>query len=385
MYSSALRKIITALRAGQVPPLSLIPESMQDVAAQVASMRGRISRLTSLERVLAAIRHKTSDQVPVAPLVNAAARRIIGASFPAYSRDMNTAADVFTASARFVGGDLIVLMLDLSVEAADFGQAIMYPEDSTAYPDYAAPFLRSEADYLKIRSIPLSGTRRMQDVVQLCRIMTRRMGMRTLVSGFVYGPLGVLSMMRGAEKFFKDCMYYPDHVKKACAAVTETLVDFAEAQCDTGVPAVTIDTLYAAQSALPKDVWESLEGPFAGEIASAIKRKGCIVGIHNCGNGIYFDAQIKWMAPDVISFAHLPDDCATETDMKERYGDAVTLVGYVPTPLLVHGTPQQVMDECRRQIDVLAVNGGFILAPGCEYPPNISLESAFALVKAAQT
>jgi uroporphyrinogen decarboxylase len=42
------------------------------------------------------------------------------------------------------------------------------------------------------------------------------------------------------------------------------------------------------------------------------------------------------------------------------------------------------MDECRRQIDVLAKGGGFVLAPGCEYPPNIPLTNAFAIVEAAK-
>jgi uroporphyrinogen decarboxylase len=43
-----------------------------------------------------------------------------------------------------------------------------------------------------------------------------------------------------------------------------------------------------------------------------------------------------------------------------------------------------VMEECRRQIDDLAPGGGYILAPGCEYPPNIPLTNAIALVNAAE-
>ena len=109
-----------------------------------------------------------------------------------------------------------------------------------------------------------------------------------------------------------------------------------------------------------------------------------MVGVHNCGHGLYFDSQIKFMEPEVISFAHLPDDCKSEKELKEKYGRQVTLFGYVPTPLLVQGTPQEVMDECRRQIEVLGKDGGFILAPGCEFPPNIPLTNAFAMVKAAQ-
>ncbi|MDY6833052.1 MAG: uroporphyrinogen decarboxylase family protein, partial [Thermodesulfobacteriota bacterium] len=130
---------------------------------------------------------------------------------------------------------------------------------------------------------------------------------------------------------------------------------------------------------------EEIEGPFAGEISRAIKSTGRIVAIHNCGHAPYFDAQIRSMDPALINFSELPDDCASRREMKEKYGDRITLMGHVPTPLLVHGSPQEVIDESRRHIDDLAPGGGYILSPGCEYPPNISLVNAFALVHAAKT
>jgi uroporphyrinogen decarboxylase len=37
-----------------------------------------------------------------------------------------------------------------------------------------------------------------------------------------------------------------------------------------------------------------------------------------------------------------------------------------------------------RSIEVLGKNGGYVLAPGCEYPPNISLDNAFAMIKATE-
>jgi uroporphyrinogen decarboxylase len=200
----------------------------------------------------------------------------------------------------------------------------------------------------------------------------------------VFGPLGVLSMMRGAEPMFRDCVLYPKKVIKACEAITPTLLDFVQAQCETGLPSICIDTLYASANGLSKPLWEEIEGPFAREISRVIKKNGLSVAVHNCGHDLYFDAQIRSMEPDAISFAHLPDDCKTPKELKERYGDQVTLIGYIPTPLLVEGTPQQVMAACREQIDVLARDGGYILAPGCEYPPNIPLTNAFSLIRAAE-
>jgi hypothetical protein len=54
-----------------------------------------------------------------------------------------------------VGGDLVILMLDLSVEAADFGQKMNYPESSTSHPDYNHPVIRHIDDYERIHRIEL--------------------------------------------------------------------------------------------------------------------------------------------------------------------------------------------------------------------------------------
>ena len=128
-----------------------------------------------------------------------------------------------------------------------------------------------------------------------------------------------------------------------------------------------------------------IEAPFVRDMANAISRKGKYVSIHNCGDGPYFDLQIKYMEPMAISFAKLPDDCHDRKELKKRYGDQTILVGNIQTPLLSYGTPEDVMAECRMIIDDLAPDGNFILAPGCEFPPNAPFENAMAIIEAAKT
>jgi uroporphyrinogen decarboxylase len=48
------------------------------------------------------------------------------------------------------------------------------------------------------------------------------------------------------------------------------------------------------------------------------------------------------------------------------------------------GTAEQVKEECKREIQELGKGGGFILATGCEFPPNGSLMNAIAMVEAAE-
>lgn len=377
-------KIFNSLRQGILPPPYEIPEPLLKLAVSAINARGKISTLTSVERLFCSIFHKEPDRIPVTPILGSAARQINGISFPDMSLNGEKAAEVFYSGFDFVGGDFVQLMLDLSVEAADFGQQMNYPENSTPRPDYRSPVIREIDDYKKLKPVRLSEAVRMQEFLKLCEIMVKKVGFRGIVGGFVFGPAGVLSMLRGAENFFKDCLLHPKEVIAASETVTGVLLEYVEAQCEKGIPAVVIDTLYASASALPKKVWEEIEGPFVKQLSRAIKKKGCMVGIHNCGHKPYVDVQLKWMEPEVISIACIPDDCGSLKELKEKYGDRTTVVGCIPTQLLITGTPMEVMDECRRQIDVLAKGGGFVLAPGCEYPPNIPLTNAFAIVEAAK-
>jgi uroporphyrinogen decarboxylase len=377
-------RILDHLRRGALPPIRDVPEPLLDGMAALASLRGRVSTLTPLERVIASFRNREPDRVPVTPILCAAARQITGASFPEFAQNADTAAEAFLAGLDFVGGDLLVLMLDLSVEAADFGQQMVYPEASTPVPHYQRPRIRDVSDYAALERIDWARAPRMREFVRLCRLVAGRVGLRAVASGFVFGPLGVLNMMRGAESLFTDCLRHPGEVRKACETITSVLLEFVQAQCETGVVAMTIDTLFASQNGVPKEVWEQVEGPFVREISRLVKKNGLLVAVHNCGHAPYFDAQIRFMEPEAVSFAHLPDDCANDLELKQRYGDRVTLIGYVSTPLLAHGSPQEVMDACRRQIEILGKGGGYVLAPGCEYPPNMPLTNAFAMVRAAQ-
>ena len=79
-----IKKIAKSIKEGKFPQARCFPEKMIDAGAAVSSFRGKFSRLTPLERLLTTVRHKEPDRVPVAPLANAVARRIVGIPFPEY-------------------------------------------------------------------------------------------------------------------------------------------------------------------------------------------------------------------------------------------------------------------------------------------------------------
>jgi uroporphyrinogen decarboxylase len=380
----SLREALEYIFRGRVPPPRLIPEGVLTGLAEFSSFRGRYSELSSIERLITTFRHKEPDHVPCGTLLGGAYRQLTGASFPDFSLDAEVAIEAGLRGVDLIGGDVVLLGLDLTVEASDFGQATIYPENSTAHPDYSNPLIKDWSDYRKLKRIDLGEAPRMQKVIKMAGKSVEERGRSTAFVPVVSSPLSVLGMMRSAEQLFKDCVLHPGEVTAAAETVTGVLIDYINALCDTGLIIIAPDMLFAAKSGLGKELWEKIEGPLGRQIADVIHRRGCAVAIHNCGDGPYFDSLIKFMEPEAISFARLPEDCGDRKELKKRYGDQTVLIGNVETSTLYNGSPHQVMEECRRVIDDLAPGGGFILAPGCEYPPNANLMNAVVMVETAR-
>lgn len=341
--------------------------------------------MNSMERVLTALSHKEPDHVPVYPILSGITRKLVNATYEQWSTDADVCAAALRKAAEQYAQDCIVTLVDLSLECDAWGQKLLFPPNDAAHPDYAAPAIPSIEAYASIRAVDYRTSKRMMFHIQVCKKLVRAVGDEKPVVAFVFGPLGVLSMLRGQQNLYMDLYDDPDAVKAAAREINETLKEYVNAIIDTGVTAVMFDTLFASGAIMSKTMWDETEGPLVQELAQVCHDRGVAVMIHNCGQRIYFDVQIKRMRPAAISFLYPPDDCADFAECKRKYGDTVTLIGCVPPPLAMTGTDEEWENACREQIDVMAGNGGFILATGCEYPANASFDRAKKMVEVAQT
>jgi len=341
--------------------------------------------MTGLERVVHALQFKEADRVPAGPLVCGAARRILGVTYEDWAQDSDLAIESMLQMHKLIGPDGVLLLVDLSVEGADFGGPMVFPIEDTPHPAYKNNLIKDLEDYKKLEHIDPRKGKRMGHSLRYTDGVAKALASHTAVMAFVYGPLGILSMLRGAEKLFVDCMKHPEVVTQACEVVNEVLLDYIDALCETDAHAVVLDTLFASGTIMSKDLWMKMEGPHARKLAERVHSHGKAVIVHNCGNNIYFDIEIETMAPEGISFAQMPDDCKTPEELKAKWGDKTCLIGYVPpSPDMMLHTPEQIKERCKEQIQVLAPGGGYILSTGCEFPPNGSLLSAIAMMEAAE-
>ena len=221
--------------------------------------------------------------------------------------------------------------------------------------------------------------------IDVCRRLVAELKGKKPIVAFVFGPLGVLSMLRNQQDMYLDLYDDPDAVKEAARNINETLKEYVAALCDTGVDAIMFDTLFASGSIMSKDMWVEMEGGLMRELSEVVRQKGCMNMIHNCGQKIYSDVQIEAIHPAAISSLYPPDDCKTFAECKEKYGDKVTLIGAVTPASAVIGTDEEWDQQCYDQIDAMAAGGGFLLATGCEYPSGATFDRAQRMIDIAKT
>ena len=341
--------------------------------------------MNSMERVVSALQHKEPDRVPVYPIISGASRRLIGASYKDWSNDADICAEALLKAREEFDLDCIVTLIDLSIECDAWGQELVYPEDEAAHPNYNNCVVKEIEDYAKIKKVDYRTSKRMMMHIDTCKKLVEAANGEYPVVAFVFGPLGTLSMLRNQQDMYMDLYDDPDAVHDAAREVNETLKDYCNALMDTGVNGIMFDTLFSSGAIMSKTMWMEMEGDLVKELADVVHDRGCLVMIHNCGQKIYFDAQIETMNPAAISFLYPPDDCADFQECKAKYGDKVTLIGCVTPASAVIGTDEEWDLECKNNIDAMAKGGGFMLATGCEFPANASFDRARRMVNIAKT
>ena len=337
-----------------------------------------------MERVVATLMRQGADRTPVYPILSGVTRKLVNASYEEWSTNADICAEALYKSVKEFDLDTVVTLIDLSIECDAWGQQLIFHENDAAHPDYSNPVIKSIEDYAKIKKVDYRTSKRMMMHIDVCRQLVEKANGEFPVVAFVFGPLGVLSMLRNQQDMYLDIYDDPIAVKTAATEINETLKEYVHALIDTGVNAVMLDTLFASGSIMSKDMWREMEGDLAKELADICHARGCLVMIHNCGEKIYFDAQIESMNPCAISFLHVPDDCQDFAECKEKYGDKVTLIGCVHPPMVATSSDEEWIDMCKKHIDMFGKGEGYMLATGCEYPSGSGFEKAKFMVDVAK-
>lgn len=287
-----------------------------------------------------------------------------------------------------------------------FGALFEYTEDDS--PWVARPhFLQSDNDLEKIRKVDyihggmhgkmLDYYKKMKEIAGDYRLRFRD-GEEIEAVELVYmggagiiGPMVIAGDLRGVENLFLDFYDRPDYVKELLSIIVDKSIQWISEvrKVSSGRTAfandfhegyVFIGDDGTAQLS-PKLVEEFALGPLK-KLADFIHDQGLKVMSHNCGKA---DHLLKYWIDDVkidryIGFSYLTD----KRKIREVMGGKISIIGGVDTANLHDGTPETVIEDVRRNLEVLKEVPGFALMDGHNVAPGTPVENLNAMTEASR-
>ncbi|RKY60715.1 MAG: nucleoside 2-deoxyribosyltransferase [Candidatus Neomarinimicrobiota bacterium] len=101
-------------------------------------------------------------------------------------------------------------------------------------------------------------------------------------------------------------------------------------------------------------------------------------------DGVLYEVMEDIIASGVDALHPIEPQAMAIAEVKERYGDRLCLIGHVDVDLLARGTPEQIREKVRQNIEEAAYNGGYCVGSGNSVPEYIKFENYLAMLDAAK-
>ena len=192
-------------------------------------------------------------------------------------------------------------------------------------------------------------------------------------------PFDTFSMSRGVIDFSYDLMDDPEPIGAAAAALAEGYVSL----CDrftklTDVRRMLVFCHRTSNDFISPKHFEQYAFPSLKTIVDGLVAKGITPFLHCDGN---WEKNLDLLHELPKAKVVLQFD--SRTDMaraKDIIGDHCCIFGDVPATMLAFGGKEEVSDYCKKLIEVVGKDGGFILGAGCEIAPNARPDNVKAMI-----
>ena len=205
-------------------------------------------------------------------------------------------------------------------------------------------------------------------------------GTVSAISGIFKQPFDILSdKLRGYMGLTMDLFERPKQVLKACEALMPHLchVALSGADPDKNVP-IGFWMHRGCTPFVNREQFDTLVWPTLKPIIEEIWRQG---------HQVLFYAEGRWLN-HLDAFAELPDgsivlhvDQDDIFEVHKKIGHKFCLTGGIPNYLLAYETPDKVRAFCKKVIDEVAADGGYIMDASAIMQNDTSIENLKAMTE----
>ena len=326
--------------------------------------------MTSRERVLQAVSHKTSDLMPSTLYLDDSVRETL-----AQSSERGRKCLAYPDDTVRILWDNVGVELDDQTYLDPFG--VRYHR-SISFDQWVDPPMQ-EPDARLIPRIQLLP----EDEEE--RVLSTR---RENPDKFIYYQFSMtfgerLWALRGFERYLMDLVEYPNFIHEALDVLMEMHCEALERLFKLPIDGVTFGDDFGSQRGMmisPNNV-RTFYKKRLGDLFGKVRDKGLVAGFHSCGDNTeimrdYLDIGLQIFHP-------LQPECMDIAQIKREFGKDLTFRGGIGMQtVVVQGTPEEIARYVLDSARILSENGGYILEPCKPLPPETPLENAIAFIEA---
>lgn len=264
---------------------------------------------------------------------------------------------------------------------APFGAKIRFR--LVGHLDLEEPLVRDANELAAFDLDALAREPAIQTLWETARLVANQVGDQALVAVTAWSPFNLAAHILGIENLTRALYKNPQQVEQATDFAMRVIKKFFEpllAEKTRSVPLVSIaDTL--AGDHISRAHFERFALPALKELIAWVKAQDALVLLHICGA---LKDKLDVLAETGANCVSL--DASVELKhAQELFAGRVCIAGNLdPVNVLDHSTAKQVEAAARQCLLAGAPDGGFILMPGCDLPPTVSLDNVRAMLRAAE-
>lgn len=343
-----------------------------------ASNSRPVSRMTSLDRMQAALTGRPVDRPPVALHNFLMTGRHAGFhDLGQWLQDGEMIAAAQLAVWRDIRHDALMIENGVTAMAQAVGCEIHYQKDVP--PHVLRPILEDGLEGIeKLRVPDPERAHPLCEVLKAVRICRQETGGKVYVQGRAdQGPNALAMALRGPEQWVLDLME-PDSealVKRVLEFTTDCCVRYAQALIAAGAHGSCIGG--AGLSMLSPGLFRRFELPCERRWTEGVQKAGGHAFVHICGDESPILRDMVNSGADSLEL-----DPGTEAAaVKSEVLGATAVLGMLKPTLFELGSADQVRKHVRQTLAAFAGYPRLIIGPGCALPVDTKIENLAALME----
>lgn len=350
--------------------------------------------MNSVERVSTVLDGGIPDRVPVDLHNFMMSAESSGIPYAEFFQNGEAMAEGQIKAWREFGHDVVLIENGTAALAEACGCEVEYLSDSAPVSHGAAIKSLDDLDSLVVpdpyKVHPLN------ENLKATQIVAKEVGDEAFIMGRAdQGPFSLAAMLLGMDVFLLQLARSRPRRSRAGEGDSELakklhrLLEFslevttryALAQIEQGAHATSIGESLSGPDVCSPQAYREYEWGYAKTMVERLRKQDILLAYHICGDATD-------IVPDMVETGAAILELDYKIDMpvvKEATRGKTTVLGPVdPSGVMAMGTPTDVEEKCKEAIEILGVDGGLILGPGCALPPTTPPDNVQAMVEAAK-